>query len=82
MNLIISEYNYTLRRIARDKIGLSGRFNLPYDVEYSLSKLFERELELVRNAESMLRDINGRYDFNTYDLFTSMQGYSSLTGDK
>jgi len=81
--LILSDYNYTLRRLARERVGyLYTRLTLPYDVEYSLTKLLERELDLVRNAEALLNDIRARYDFNVYDLYSSIQSYSYLTSEK
>lgn len=86
LNILISEHNYTLRRIALDRLGSSynnfRRVVLPFDVEYAMTKLLERELELVRNLEFLLNDIRARYDFNVLDLFSSMQVYSYLTGEK
>jgi len=84
LNLILSEYNYTLRRISRERIGISSRqgYHVPYDVEYSLCKLFEKEIDLVRNLELILEDVKSRYDFNVDDLFSSMEAYTSLRADK
>jgi hypothetical protein len=78
----LSDTNYSLRRLARDKVGSSTRFNLSYDVEYSLTKLFERELDLVRNLELGLSDLKSRYDFNVYDLYSILEAYSYLTKEK
>ena len=60
----------------------STRLSLPYDVEYSLSKVFERELDLVRNIELILNDIKARYDFNMYDLYAAIQTYSNLSSER
>jgi hypothetical protein len=46
LNMILSDSNYSIRRLARDRIGYRSGYILSYDVEYALSKLFERELEL------------------------------------
>jgi hypothetical protein len=60
-----------LRRIARDRIGsVYSSHILHPDIEYSLSKVFEKELELVRNADIVISDIKTRYDFNVSDIFS------------
>ena len=82
LNLIISDFNYSLIRIARDRFGYPSRLTLPYDVEYSLAKVFERELELIRNTEVLLTDVKARYDFNAYDLYSSMQTYSFVNSER
>jgi len=51
-------------------------YGLPYDVEYSLVRLFERELEFVRNIAVLIKDVNLRYDFNLYDLFRGLDIYN------
>lgn len=82
LNLVLSDNNYTLRRIARERLSYShSRVILPYDVEYSMTKIFERELDLVRNVEIILNDVKSRYDFNVYDLYSSIQTLSYLTGE-
>jgi hypothetical protein len=48
---------------------------LSYDVEYSLSKVIERELELIRELELVLSDIRGRYDFSVADVFNLLDSY-------
>jgi hypothetical protein len=86
LNIIISEHDYVSRRLARNNLGVSYRsyMNLPYDIEFSLTKLFEKELNLVRNHESLISDVKARYDFNTVDLFITIQtyGYDYLNGDE
>lgn len=39
---------------------------LSYNVEYSLSKLLEREIELSKNLLNLFYDIKRRYDFNIH----------------
>ena len=81
LNFILSDKNYSLKKMA-ERLGFTSRPTLPFDVEYSISKLFERELDLVRSLELALNDVRARYDFNVYDLYSSIQSYSYLTGDK
>ena len=68
LNLVLSENNFALRRLARERVGSSyPRANLPFNVEYSIVKLFEKELELVRSTLSLLDDAKMRFDFNVHN---------------
>ena len=51
---------------------------LSYNVEYSLSKLLEREIELSKNLLNLFYDIKRRYDFNIHQLFHSVKGLSNV----
>jgi hypothetical protein len=76
--MVLSENDYSLRRKARNDIGCSNYRDinvLPYDVEHSLSKVLERELENIRNLTVLLEDLKSRYDYNVLDLFTTIQTY-------
>lgn len=78
MNLVLSDTEYSIRRSARNNLSYSSYREsslLPYDVEYSLSKVFERELELVRSTNVLLDDVKNRYDFNVLDVFSTIHTY-------
>jgi len=75
--MILSETNYSLRRLARDRVGYRTGFTLPYDVELSLTRLLERELDLARSVDLLVGDIKARYDFNILDIYSLIQGYGS-----
>ena len=80
LNLVLSENNFALRRLARERVGSSyPRENLPFNVEYSIVKLFEKELELVRSTLSLLDDAKMRFDFNVHSIFHLVQCSSSIT---
>ena len=80
LNLVLSENNFALRRLARERVGSSyPRANLPFNVEYSIVKLFEKELELVRSTLSLLDDAKMRFDFNVHSIFHLVQCSSSIT---
>ena len=49
---------------------------LPYDVDYSLARLLERELDFVRSMSNIVRDVNLRYDFNINDIFRTLDCYN------
>jgi hypothetical protein len=76
--MILSDSNYSIRRLARDRIGYRTGFTLPYDVELGLTKILERELELARAVEMLVADIKARYDFNILDIYTLIQGYGNF----
>ena len=86
MNLLVTETDYTLRRISEEKpfSYVSKVPNFSYEIEYSLVKLFERELEIVKNLNYMIKDLSVRYDYNAYKLFSQMDEYnlSYLTAEK
>ncbi len=83
LNLVLSESNYSLKRYAKEHLCYLGtRLTLPFDVEYSLSKVFERELDLIRNLQITLNDLKSRRDFNVYELYSSAQTYSDLSSEE
>lgn len=77
LNLILSESDYTQRKIARERIGYKKTYALSYDVEYSLVKLLERELDLARAVDLLITDLKARYDYNVLDIYSLIQGYGS-----
>lgn len=77
INLIISESNYAMRKIARERSGYKKSYALPYDVEFGLVRLLERELDLARAVELLVADLKARYDFNILDIFSLIQGYAN-----
>ena len=54
---------------------------LPYNIDYSLGKLLEKEIELSRKILFLLQDIKSRYDFNVHNIYHSVKNYDSITPD-
>jgi len=54
---------------------------LSYNVDRSLAKLLEKEVELSRTILYMLKDLKCRYDFNIHDLYHSIKSWSCITSD-
>ena len=54
---------------------------LSYNVDRSLGKLLEKEVELSREILYMLKDLKCRYDFNIHDLYHSIKSWSCITSD-
>ena len=59
----------------------SPNIELSYNVDYSLTKLLEKEVELARNVIYILKDIKCRYDFNIHNIFHSVKSFNCITPD-
>lgn len=82
--MIISESNYSERKIARDRISYNkSKYGLSYDVEFSLVKLLEKEIDLARAIGLLINDIKSRFDYNILDVYSAVQGYGDyITNEK
>ena len=54
---------------------------LSYNVDRSLGKVLEKELELSRMILYILKDLKSRYDFNIHDLYHSVKSWNFITSD-
>ena len=78
MNVIVTESDYPLRRNSQEKPFnyVSKVPYISYEIEYSLVRLFEKELDLVRNLTLIVKDLSLRYDYNTYKLFSQLDEFN------
>lgn len=68
--LIIGKTNLVNRSIS----NLANNINaLPYSIEYAMSRLLEKEIELVRTITPLIDDIKSRKDFCVYDMFNELK---------
>ena len=75
LNMILSDNNYSLRKSARERVGSTfPKINLPFNVEYSIVKLLEKELYLIREISCLINFLKSKYDFNTHELFHLIKG--------
>lgn len=74
LNMILSDSNMKIRRLSRENIGYKNGFALTYNMEYSLLKVLEKELELARAIEIIVAEMKSRYDFNLLDIYSLIQG--------
>ena len=82
LNIVLSNNNFELRKKAREKIGSNcEENNLPFNVEYSLVKLFMKELDLIRTTRILIEKLKKRNDFNVHDLFHYLKGYGNITNE-
>ena len=80
LNLILSDNNYALRKSTRERVGSCyGKSVLPFNVEYSMVKLLQRELDLIRTTLTLIAELKSRNDFNVHDLFHYIKGYGCIT---
>lgn len=54
---------------------------MSYNVEYSLGKIIEKELELARRLSVLIGDIKYRYDFNLHDIFHLLKSWNTITSE-
>ena len=54
---------------------------LSYNIDRSLGKLLEKEVELSRMVLYILKDLKLRYDFNIHDLYHSAKNWNFITAD-
>ena len=59
----------------------SSKESISFNLDYSLEKLLEKEVELARTVLYTLKDIKCRYDFNIHNIFHSVKSYNSITPD-
>ena len=80
LNIVLSNNNYELRKSARENICLNNDIsNLPFNIEYSLIKLLQKELDLIRTTRVLIEKLKSRKDFNVHDLFHYVKGYGNIT---
>ncbi len=68
-------------KVLKKSLNKSPKDKIPFEVDYSLNKLLEKEVELSRNIIYALKDIKCRYDFNIHNLFHKLKYYNSITDE-
>ena len=68
-------------KVFKKSLNKSPKDKIPFEVDYSLNKLLEKEVELSRNIIYALKDIKCRYDFNIHNLFHKLKYYNSITDE-
>jgi len=71
LNIIISEKEPSMKKVAESRAGNSFRQLQPLtqEHEYALIKLFEQEIDLARQVDSICKDISSKSDCNIYQIF-------------
>ena len=70
--MILSKSDQMLKKsiLDRDSYYINNEDNIPYEIEFSLARLFETELKLIKNINYCLNSLSSRSDFNIIDVFT------------
>ena len=80
LNIVLSDNNFELRKKTRERIGSCyDNSTIEFNIEYSLVKLFQKELYLIRTTNKIIEELKSRDDFNVHDLFHYLKGYSNIT---
>ncbi len=87
LNLIIPQSETGLMKLAKGNYGYSSFSKgdmLDFEIEYSLSKLLEKEVEFVKYLDTMLREITLRKDFSPFEIFRTIDqvGLNQLSVEK
>ena len=75
INLIQSD------KVLKKSLNISPKDKIPFNIDYSLTKLLEKEVELARTIINSLQDIKCRYDFNIHNLFLKLKYFNSVTNE-
>ena len=68
-------------KVLKKSLNKYPKDKIPFDIEYSLIKLLEKEVELSRTIIYSLKDIKCRYDFNIHNLYHKLKYFNSITNE-
>ena len=76
-------YAEFLDLVQSEKSSKKGNFSnhedkLSFNIDYSLTKVLEKEVELARELIQKLRNLRCRYDFNCHDIFHAIKDYNCI----
>lgn len=74
LNIVLPKTSSVLRQICtqRQSYFVAKDEVLPYEVEWALARVFEKEIDLITRAELLKKDLANRYDFDALDLFRAI----------
>jgi Ca2+-binding EF-hand superfamily protein len=82
LNFVLSDNDFELRKKTRERICSRYDNNtIDFNVEYSLVKLFQKELDLIRTTRRLIEELKACEDFNVHDLFHYLKGYGNITNE-
>ena len=80
LNFVLSDNDFELRKKTRERIcSRYDNSKIDFNVEYSLVKLFQKELDLIRTTRRFIEELKTCEDFNVHDLFHYLKGYGDIT---
>lgn len=71
LNLVLPKTSPSLRQLCtqRESYYVSRYETLPYEVEWALARVFDKEINYARKIELLKEDLALRYDFNLLDAY-------------
>jgi len=71
LNLVLPNTSPSLRKIATSRAAYYiDKFDtLPYEAEWALARVLNKEIDFFRKIELLKNDLTTRYDWNTHDAF-------------
>jgi len=71
LNMLLPKTSPSLRQLAtgRESYYVSRHETLPYEVEWALTRVIDKEINYNRKIELLKEDLHLRYDFNLLDAF-------------
>lgn len=71
LNMVLPKTSPALRQLAtqRESYYVSRYETLPYEVEWALTRVIDKEINYNRKIELLKEDLSLRYDFNLLDAF-------------
>jgi len=71
LNMVLPKTSPSLRQLAtgRESYYVSRYESLPYEVEWALTRVIDKEINYNRKIELLKEDLSLRYDFNLLDAF-------------
>ena len=78
LNIILCDGAHNKRTITKMQVCK----HLPYAIEFSVCRVFEKEINLVRTVDNLITHIKQRRDFSVFDVFRTIKGEGDfVTGD-
>ena len=82
LNFVLCDNDFELRKRTRERIcSRYENSEIDFNVEYSLVKLFQKELDLIRTTRKLIDNLKQCEDFNVHDLFHYLKGYGDITSE-
>lgn len=71
LNLVLPNTSPSLRKLvtSRPSYYVSRFESLPYETEWALARVLNKEIDFFRKTELLKDDLISRYDWNTHDAF-------------
>ena len=82
IKIILPSYNPELHEKACIKQSTeTTEFTIPYDIEYSLTQLLEKEIKMYRELDAQKGKLNVRFDYSISSLFEEITDSKTMTID-